>query len=173
MNYADALTRAIECSSATADEKQRMLKLYEESREGQDLAQDEAHRQGMKDAMEELSSDWEFEPTLDAIADRRPPMSKEVGGELLYRDFTDEEEGRIYYTGRVIKFPVRWDRGEVSYEERQIPAKEWKAGQRWTLRRLWEMAHIVYSKNKKKALREMGDHIFWEGLVGDTIVCGS
>jgi hypothetical protein len=162
--YADALTRAIECSSATEEEKQRMLKLYEETREGRELAEEEAHREGQKDAVEDLFSGWEFEPTLDDLANRSPPMSKEVNGEMMYRYPMKEEGEAIYYSGQVIKFPVRWDMGERKYELRQIPAKEWKAGKRWTLGRVWETACVVYSKNKKRAVKEMGDHHFWEGI---------
>ena len=136
----------------------------------------EIMREGHKEAMEELFDDWEFEPTLGDLARRCPPMQKEVNGIVLYRYFTDEEEKKVHHTGRSIRLPVRWGWGPdgVVYETYTISEKDWKAGVRWTLRRVWDYASRVYSKNRMRAVKEMGDHQFFEGIAADgTVYVGS
>ena len=144
------------------------------------LTEEEEHetreimRQGYKDAMEELFSEWEFEPTLHDFANRFPPMRKEVNGITLYRYFMDYEEKKVLHTGQTIRFPVRWTMDGPEYEIRGIPEKKWKAGERWTQMKFWDTACAVYSKNKMRAVKEMGDHIFFEGIDDDgTIDTGS
>jgi hypothetical protein len=103
-------------------------------------------------------------------------MQKEVNGIVLYRYFMEEEERQVLHTGQTIRFPVRWtlDGSGPEYETYSIPEKEWKGGERWTRRRFWETACMVYSKNKMRAMKEMCDHQFYEGILTDgTIHTGS
>lgn len=144
-----------------------------ETKTEDDLEFEEAYRQGFKDGREEENSElllngWDFEPTLRDLANGCPPMSKWIGDECFYRYMTKEERESIYFHGQVIKFPVRWGLDGTTYERRGIPQKEWEAGERWTLGRVWRTARAVYSKNKQKAVKEMGDHHFWEGICEKT-----
>lgn len=175
LKYADKMTRLIECCTATETEKQQMLRTYAEvvaareaEREEADMSHDETYRQGIKDATEEFASGWEFTPTIDDLADGTPPMSKVFCDEIIYRVPNSTEKAQVLHEGKYLRFPVqeRWEDGIVyTYETYAIPDKEWNAGVRWTLGRVWERAKMVYSKNNKKACRQMGDHRFWEGSI--------
>jgi hypothetical protein len=126
---------------------------------------DEAKKEVIHDL---LDDGWDFEPSLSEIVDGCPPMSKWIGDECFYRYMTKEERESIYFHGQVIKFPVRWGLDGTTYESRDIPQKEWDKGERWTLERVWKTARHIYSKNKQKAVKEMGDHRFWEGICEKT-----
>jgi hypothetical protein len=160
-----------------ADSRDRLLAILKEQiaeKYSEDLEADEIYREGQKEAFEEIMSGWEFEPTLDVLADRGPPMVKHLDGIMLFRYPFPEEENEVLYEGREVRFPVRYGYDDIQYEVRTIPQKQWNAGERWTLKRIWTTASAIYSKNKRKAIRDMGDHIFFEGVGEDgTIHCGS
>jgi hypothetical protein len=130
---------------------------------------EEAYRQGFKDALEEVWSGWEFEPTLHDIASGGPTMSKEVDGEMLYRFPTKEELDKVIWTGPLFNFPIGYAGGGITYTTYRAVL----TGTTWTLREFVERARVIYSSAKRKHLKAMGDHIFFEGFIGDTFHCGS
>lgn len=142
-------------------------------------AQEEAYREGLKDGQEETSlwdddetgtwkhfRGWDFEPTLGDFRDGVPPLSRLVNGVMLYRYPTERERNVVLTRSQKVVFPVK-RLSTAPYEVHEtysIPKKEWDAGARWTLGRFLLYARRVYSKNHGKAVKEMGDHQFWEDI---------
>ena len=159
--YADAMTRAIECSSATEDEKKRMLELYMETRK--------------ETTMDMIVDEFEFEPSLYDLADGSAPYRFISEEQVLYCRFpTSEERKMVMHPGQTLRFPVAWTFEGEKFETYSIPEKQWKKGERWTMDRFLSTARSVYSKNNKRNLKAMGDHIFFEGIAEDgTIYTGS
>jgi hypothetical protein len=138
---------------------------------------EEAYRQGFKDAEEEYSyttekiiGSFEFEPSLVDIADRRPTMSLWVTDDtLIYRFPKDEELDEVIWRGPLFRFPIGWAGGDIKY----VTYRAGLTGTTWTRREFLERAELIYTAQKRKHLKAMGDHIFFEGFVGDTFHCGS
>jgi hypothetical protein len=133
------------------------------------LELEEAYREGFKDAKEEVWAGWEFEPTLHDIASGRPSMRKMVDGEQFFRFPTTEEEDKVIWTGELFRFPIAYTWDGIKY----VTYRAVLTGTTWTLREFVERAQMLYSVQKGKYLKAMGDHIFFEGFVGDTFHCGS
>jgi hypothetical protein len=125
--------------------------------------------------LEMISEEFEFEPTLDDLATRSPPFRffVDVGTDVLcyYRDPTDEERKSLVHPGETLRFPVAWTLDGVEFETYTISKTKWKAGVRWTMERFLDLAQKVYSKNNKRNLKRMGDHIFFEGIDKDGTIC--
>lgn len=152
--YADAMTRAIECSSATEEEKKRMLELYMQTRE--------------ETTMDMIVDEFEFEPTLHDLADGSAPYRFISREDVLYCRFpTDKERKSLVHEGQTLRFPVAWTLEGRKFETYSIPEKQWKKGERWTMDRFLSTARSVYSKNNKRNLKAMGDHIYFEGIFRD------
>jgi hypothetical protein len=138
---------------------------------------EEAYRQGFKDAEEEYNyttekiiGSFEFEPSLVDIADRRPTMSLWVTDDtLIYRFPKDEELDEVIWTGETFRFPISYVRGGSNY----ATYRACLTGTTWTRREFLERAELIYTAQNRKHLNAMGDHIFFEGFVGDTFHCGS
>jgi hypothetical protein len=130
---------------------------------------EEAYRQGFKDAKEEVWAGWEFEPTLHDIASNTPTMRKMVDGEQFFRFPTTEEEDKVIWTGETFRFPIAYTWDGIKY----VTYRAVLTGTTWTLREFLQRAQMVYSVQKRKHLKAMGDHIFFEGFIGDTFHCGS
>ena len=137
------------------------------------LELEEAYRQGFKDALEraeeEVWADFKFEPTLQDIANGGPTMSKEVNGDMLYRNPTEAELDEVIWRGPLFRFPIAYTWDGIKY----VTYRAVLTGTTWTLREFVERAQMIYSVQKGKHLKAMGDHIFFEGFVGDTFHCGS
>ena len=122
----------------------------------------------LNEMMKEKEEGWEFQPTVWDFVHSRPPMMKEINGELVHRYPTANEGEEVLYDGPSIRFLVRWRLDErEKYETHTISKKDWDAGVRWTLCKVWEQGRVVYSKNKMRAAKDVGDHIFFEGFMSD------
>jgi hypothetical protein len=160
------------CPTAAKTETKPETKTEEKPTAREVEAWEGGYEDGWNEATKEVIHDlledgWKFEPTLQDLANNCPPMSKVIGDEMIYRYITEAEGKRIYFPGREIHFPVRWGWGEVTYETRVISQKDWDKGDRWTFEWVWRIAKAIYSKNKQRAVKEMGDHQFWEGIGTD------
>jgi hypothetical protein len=149
----------------------RLTELTKPKTETDEAYLDEAYRQGFKDAKEEsdLLGGWKFEPTLSDIANHRPTMSKEVDEEMLYRHPTEAELDQVIWAGELFRFPIAYTWDGIEYTTYQAA----KGAKTWTLGEFLERAQFIYSRVKGRDLKAMGDHVFFEGFIGDTFHCGS
>lgn len=165
--YVDAMTRAIDSSSATEDEKERMYQLYLETKKTQPPTLE--------------SREFKLSFSLGDLASGHPEMSYYDRGidEMYYRHCSDEELDAIVWAGREFKFPIEFGYDAETktferYDTRIISETRWKKGDRWTLREVLKMMRYFYSAKRRGAyLKAMGDHTFFEGFVGNTYHCGS
>jgi uncharacterized Zn finger protein (UPF0148 family) len=139
---------------------------FKDAKEEDAPMMEEAWKGGRIEAKDELWVGWEFQPTLQDIANGGPTMSKEVDGELIYRYPTKEELDKVIWREPNFRFPIGYDGGDVKYVT-------YRSALTWTLREFVERAQMIYSSARGKHLKAMGDHIFFEGFVGDTFHCGS
>ena len=116
--------------------------------------------------------------TMSDVASGHPLMSwwDEETDTQFFRHLDDAENKIIVTEEITFRFPCRYDpevAGYYHYETFAIPLKEWNAGQRWTTERVLKSMRFVYSKNKSKNIKMLGDHQFFEGFDGNTIHLGS
>jgi hypothetical protein len=164
MNYADALTRAIECSSATEEEKKRMLELYMETMKTQTVGE----------LMDSIDDNFEFEFSLYDLVSGRGVFQCLASDRFYSRDPTPEELNSVVYEGKTLRFLVEWSLDGQKYEERTIPEKRWKKGDRWTMRDFLGVMKNIYSRQKNRDLKRVGDHVFFGGIMEDgTVYLGS
>jgi len=132
---------------------------------------DEPKQEGLLSAYRD---EFELNVTLNDLAQHNVKFQFFDGETFYYRDPTDEEWAEVVHPGKSIKFAVRWTYDGPEYDERFINEKDWKAGKRWTLERFATFAHAIYSANRGRRIKEMGDHRFFEGFAEDgTMMMGS
>jgi hypothetical protein len=171
--YADALTRAIECSNASDEDKERMLKLYEEVREGHKKKVEEVVGDVIKYSVPDYEV-WVRRDSLWNIVDCVVPRYTAFVNTLEDDEIeaTERELDQLEHDGPTIKLPYDWGYDEETKEYHKtatftISKKQWDAGERWTLRKVWKQMRSFYGANKQKRMKSMGDHVFFEGFMED------
>jgi len=177
MDIRSIFTKTNKTETMTVRQKEAWETLRTMTPEQFDIVQDEAYREGFKDALEDydrvielLTPSFEFDPTLHDIANGGPTLSlADKDGNLLYRHPTKAELDKEIWKGALFRFPIGYDQGERRYATYRAVL----TGETWTLGEFLERARLVYTAQNRKHLKAMGDHIFFEGFVGDTFYCGS